>query len=268
MKTIKKLAIIFIPAIILVAFTNLSLWYWIPIYLLYFVALFFIFRTEIDAVIANYNYAIGHGDRAEGLFEKVTNKNCKNAITYLNYAIMLSHKNEGLKALSLLEKAEKLSPNVMTKKNILLTRATCYWTVGEIDKGINELKNLLNNYDYANPNALTTLGFLYILKEDYDKALKYTNKALEDDPNYVLAYDNLGQIDFRLEKYNSAINHFEKVIDKYSYPDSLYYLGLIHIKQGDDEKAKLYLDKASKCNITALNTITFEDITEALNSLK
>lgn len=266
MKKIINLLVIllFVLTFILVAFSKISILYIFPIYIIYSLILFVIFRNEFDAIVANYNYAIGNGDKAENLFIKSIKNNTKNPITYLNYAIMLSHKGEGAEAIKILEKAEKLQPKILTKKNILLTKATCYWVAKDVDKGIEQIHELINKYDYANPNALTTLGYFYIEKGDYDNALKYTKKALSDDPNYFLAYDNLGQINFRLGEIDEAIKNFEKVTENYNYPDSLYYLGLIYLERKDFDKARICLEKANNCNITALNTITKEMVQEKI----
>lgn len=259
--------ILYLGTFTLIAFSKYSILLVIPIFLLYTIILLFIFKKEIIAIVANFNYAVGNGEKAEQFFIQATKNNTKNPVAYLNYAIMLSHRGEGLKAIELLEKAENLNPKTLTLKNILLTKATCYWVSGDIDNGINLLLNLTNNYEYTNPNALTTLGFLYILKNDFDNAVKYTNKAIKDDPTYLLAYDNLGQIEYRRGSYNKAEQYFTKVIEQYNYPDSLYYLALIHIHKNDTNKAKIYLEKASNCNITALNTVTKEMIKQKLNEL-
>ncbi len=266
---LKKILIIllYFGTFILIALSGYSTLYVIPIFLLYTLILTQIFKTEIIAITANYNYALGNGEKAERFFIQATTNNTKNPITYLNYAIMLSHRGEAQKAIKLLEKAETLNPKVLTLKNILLTKATCYWIAGDIDKGINLLLKLIDTYEYANPNVLTTLGFLYILKDDFDNATKYSKKALLDDPNYLLAYDNLGQIEYRRGFYDKALQYFIKVTEQYSYPDSLYYLALIYIQKNDIEKAKIYLEKAYNCNVTALNTVTKKMIENKLNEI-
>ncbi len=266
---LKKISIItlYLSTFILIAFSGYSILYILPFYIVYTILLIFIFKCEIDAIFANYNYALGKVDIAEKLFIKSINNSTKNAIAYLNYAVILSHKGKGLEAIKLLEKAEKLKSSPLTLKNILQTKATCYWISGDVDTGISILHNLINNYEYANPNTLTTLGYLYILKEDYNNAIKYTKEALKDDENYLLAYDNLGQIEYRRNSFDEAEKYFIKVIEKYNYPDSLYFLGLIQLSKGDKEKARIYLEKASHCNITNLNTVTLNMIEEQLKNL-
>ncbi len=265
----KKIIIIllYLGTFIFLSFYNYSLLYIIPIYIVYTILLIVIFKNEINSIFANYNYSLGNVELAEKLFISSIKNNTKNPITYLNYAIMLSHKGKGVEAIKVLEKCEKLKMKPLTKKNIMQTKATCYWIANDIDKGISLLLELIDKFEYANPNTLTTLGYLYILKEDYNNAIKYTKKALLDDENYLLAYDNLGQIEYRRGDIDKAIEYFLKVTEEYNYPDSLYYLGIIYFERNDKEKAKIYLEKTSHCNITALNTITENMIYDALSKL-
>ena len=95
-----------------------------------------------------------------------------------------------------------------------------------------------------------------------------TTKALADNPEYAPVWDNLGQIYYFQQETDKAKEAFEKAISfRATMVDSLYYLGLIAKNSGDKELAREYLERALKCNISAMNTIKKEDIEKALKKL-
>jgi Tfp pilus assembly protein PilF len=122
-------------------------------------------------------------------------------------------------------------------------------------------------YDYVNATVMATLGYMYFVKDDIEKAEDLTNKALEDNQSSHSAWDNLGQIRFKQGKYDEAKEAFVKAISfKGNLPDSLYYLGLIAREEGDGNAAADYFKQALECDITPLNTVTREQVEEAANA--
>jgi len=66
-----------------------------------------------------------------------------------------------------------------------------------------------------------------------------------------------------------AKEYFEKALYyKENMVDSLYYMGVISEAEGDKEKAIDYLTRASKCNVSSLNTVTLEQIKAKISSLQ
>ncbi len=217
--------------------------------------------------MGNYQFALGNANKAIALYKLAISKNTKNSVAYLNYAIILVKDGNPKEALLYLEKARKFNgaKNVITAKGIALTIGTCYWVMGEIDKAIGELENLKAKYEYVNHHVLTTLGYLYIVKGDLEKALQYTNEAIEDTPNSGSAFDNLGQIFLLKGEQDKAREAFLKAVEfNKDLVDSYYYLGIIAEEQSNKQEAKSYFEKAAACSITSLNTVTKEQILEKL----
>ena len=75
------------------------------------------------------------------------------------------------------------------------------------------IEDLQKKYNYINPNTLTTLGYFYMLKGNYEKAIELTNSALKDNEEYAPAWDNLGQIYYNQGDYKKAYENFQKAID-------------------------------------------------------
>jgi tetratricopeptide (TPR) repeat protein len=133
-----------------------------------------------------------------------------------------------------------------------------------VDGAIETLEKMRRTYDYVNATVLATLGFMYFIKGDIEKAEELTQKALEDNPSSHSAWDNLGQIRYKQRKIDEAKEAFAKAVSfKGNLPDSLYYLGLIAREEGDENAAADYFKQALECDITPLNTVTREQVEEA-----
>jgi tetratricopeptide (TPR) repeat protein len=159
--------------------------------------------------------------------------------------------------------------SALTEKNIYITRVTAFWLHGDLDRATDAITEVEKRYEYLSASALTTFGFIYILKGDLQKAAELTEKALADNADYSSAWDNLGQIKFRQEDFTEAKQAFEKaVLLNPRMSDSLYYIALIEIKDGNIETAKKYLSQALECNITTFNTVSREEIENTQKNLE
>lgn len=221
--------------------------------------------------------------RALICFEKALDKNTKNALAIYNYGLVLLQDGEFNKSLDLFFKADYINKSKLGKrffsknaknrallleKNIPLAISSCYWKLNELDKAIQTLEDLRVKYSYVSANTLTTLGYLYLLIKDYEKAEEISKLAIEDEPAFSSAWDNLGQIYLEQGIKDKAKESFLKAIEYNPYSvESLYYLGILE-QENDISKATEYFNRALKCNITSLNTISREDIEKSLSSLK
>ena len=208
--------------------------------------------------------ALVRAERAKKkLLRAAIERNAKSPAAHHNYAILLVREGDGETALAVLNRALTFRLKVITEKNIRLTVASCYWVMEDIDKAIETLEDMRVRYEYVNVHVLTSLGYMYFLRGETDKALEFTNLALEDAPDNGAAWDNLGQIYFSLNEAEKAKEAFETAVShKPDLPDSNYYLGLIAENEDDGEKALEYFSKAMECGLSALNTVTKEQIEE------
>jgi len=239
-------------------------WEIAAIYAAILVALRIFFRANFWAMRGNLYHITGRTDMARLLLKKATDARVKSPRPYLNYAILLlSQDRDCAAALPLLEQARELSRDIMDEKSIELTIATCHWLNGQIPRAIETLEAMRKKYDYLNPSALTTLGYLYLLAGDFDNAIDTTKSALADDPAYASAWDNMGQIYHKMEDIPAAKENFEKAIShKENLVDSLYFLGIIAESEGDDEAAKEYFRRAAVCDISEFNTVSREEVND------
>ena len=195
-------------------------------------------------------------EKAIHCYELALKYNTKNAVSLYYYGIVLLQQGNAEKALQLFEKARPINKKPLFEKLIILGISSCYWKLNKLSDAIDILEKLRKDYTYVSPEALTTLGYFYMLAKDYDKAMEISKNVLAEDENYASAWDNIGQIYFFQKDYENAKENFLKSISLNPYSvDSLYYLGILEEMQNNNEKAKEYFERASKCRLTALNTI-------------
>ncbi len=121
-----------------------------------------------------------------------------------------------------------------------------YRAKGLNDLALAHLKEALRlKPDY--PEAYNALGSLYIDMKQYDKAIKWLQKAATDiyykTPHY--AYFNLGRTYEALKKYDLAKQNYKRATEIAPRFSRAYYrLGVIEQMQGDLKKARLYYEKA------------------------
>ncbi len=258
------LIFLLLTVIVVVFLFKLSSLYVIPIFIVYLILNAIAFNSYFLGILGNFFLVSGKNKKAFEYYKKAIDKKTKNVSALYAYGIeILKEDGRADEALQHLERARKLNAKIHMDKNIRLAISSCYWIKGDIDRAINTLESLISDYSYVNAHVYTTLGYFYILKEDYDKAFEYSKKAIEDREDHSAAWDNIGQIYFRQQKFEEAKDAFLKAVKyKETMVDSLYYLGLIFEQDGDADKAFEYYNKASKCNVSSLNTITKEQIME------
>ena len=253
----------FLPLIVITLVMRRPFYYALIFYFLAFLVTLALYFPNYLAVWANLNYIRGNTEKARRLLKSAVDRNTKSPVAHLNYSILLVRDGDGANALKVLEKALALKPKLITEKNIRLTMGSCYWVMKDIDGAIDVYEDMLKRYDYVNAHVLTSLGYMYFLRGDAEKALETTNKALEDSPEYGAAWDNLGQIRYASGDTDEAKRAFETAVShKADLADSNYYLGLIAEQQNDTEKAREYFTAAHGCKLSALNTVTRDQIEE------
>lgn len=240
-------------------------------------------KGYIYGFLGNGYLVKGDRERAAICFEKAINSNTKNILAIYNYGLILLQDGSFKEALNLFFKSQELNNKkankktfapaslnrtMLLQKNIPLAIASTYWRLNDIDKAISTLEDLRKQFDYVSPNTLTTLGYFYLLKKDYEKAKEISQLAIDDDENFASAWDNLGQIYLEQKDLKNAKDKFLKSIElNPKSVDSLYHLGTIEEEENNKDKALEYFNRALDCNITSLNTVSKEDIENKIKQL-
>ncbi len=86
--------------------------------------------------------------------------------------------------------------------------------------------------------AMNNLGVLYLEKKEYDKAIDYLLNALKLSPSDPEINVNIGIALFKKNEFKNAQEYFEKSLKiKNDLYQSYYYLGIIYLNQNEREKA-------------------------------
>lgn len=93
-------------------------------------------------------------------------------------------------------------------------KAKYFQDVDSIDVALSHYKKIIENVDSTFSPAYFNQGYIQMMvKEDYDSAVYFFNKALEVDPEYVQAHHNIGLIYQMAGDKNKAKNHYKKALE-------------------------------------------------------
>lgn len=142
--------------------------------------------------------------------------------------------------------------NFSMAAKIVPTFADAYDQIGLSYYRKNMNDSALKYYEIAlkyNPTKSITysnMGVIYFTNKQYDKALEVYEKAVKYDPAFADAWMNLGSTLGTLGKLNEAVNAFKKCLE-YKSDNALvhYFVGITYRQMGDENNAKIYLDKAA-----------------------
>lgn len=112
-------------------------------------------------------------------------------------------------------------------------------------KAIVELDAALAIYDNI-PTGHIHKGNMYIILGEYDKAEVALKKALKIDPGNYFALTSLGNVQYRLSKYQDCVQTMESIPQSYRKGSDYYLLSLCHEQVGNTQKAMEYRQKSGK----------------------
>ena len=117
----------------------------------------------------------------------------------------------------------------------------------------------INDKNNNNSEFFNIFAIILFQLEEYDKSIDKWKKALELNPKYFFAYNNLGNAFLNLKKYNEAITHFNKAIEiKPDFFDALNNKGNALSRLNKYEDALLSYDKAIEIKPDSINGYIFK----------
>lgn len=168
---------------------------------------------------------------------EVDNKSMGQYDTLVRVAIGLSEKGEYIDALDYIDKAIKMYPE---EARAYMEKGVIYSYMGEYNKAE---KALLKSIEIEPTDlAYINLGYECFLKRDFKKALDYTNKAIEIDPDNEQALTNRVVIQMNSGDLEDGLKNVNQLLEK--YPENGNYMYnkayILHLMGKDDEACPLF----------------------------
>jgi Tfp pilus assembly protein PilF len=185
--------------------------------------------------------------------------NPNDPITHNYLGIVYKNKKQTDQAILHFKKAIDIKPGYSQAKNNL---GAAYMDMGDWDAAITCFKELSEDLLYATPHfPLANLGWAYYNKKDYQQAEMYYQKAIEVQPNFIIALNGLGQTYLAMGKYPDAIHSFEKAVQfEPRFPWLNFQLAQAYELAGQHDKARLSYGRVIEL---APNTDLARDAAEA-----
>ena len=155
----------------------------------------------------------------------------------------------------------------------------CYLEQSDLDKAEAEFTLVLEKIKEKHGNlltdratalgALSSLGTLYLQKEDFQKAQEYFAQSLELSPEDPAAAYNVGEIFFSNQKLDEAIRYFELAIqiDK-SWAATYLKLGYVYLNKAEYDKSFENFNKFIQLDPDNPEVPNVRRIIEAIEKLK
>lgn len=226
------------------------------------------FASQIYAIKANNAFRTGNIDETTAWLKKAYDTGSAKAHVVTTYGyILLKYGN--------LEEAEKVLKDQLSSSklanndrfNAKSNYALVLWKKGLLDEAISTYEEIIPHY--KNTNIYGSLGYLYNLRGDLDKALKFNLEALDYNSTGTIILDNLGQTYYLLGEYEKADETFKKLMNlNPKFPEAFYDYALVLEKMGETEKCMERLKNALQYKTNFLSAVTTEDIEKKLKEVE
>lgn len=266
LKIILEIAFIFIGA-------SIAFSYSVPVgnlfIIAYFAAKLYVKRYVLYSSTANRYYRANQIEKAITYFQKAIKVASCRPRVIVSYAYLLLRQGEleeCEKVINLIEE-RRLKLEVRDEMNFNLVLSLLSWKKGDLDKAIEILEKVYKNY--KNSTLYESLGYLLVLKGDYDKALAFNLEALEYNNSSEIILDNLGECYYYLGQFDKSYDIYEKLLSKpISFPEPYYFLGMLLKHKGKLQEAVESLEKAKSCKESFLSDLKMETIEKELELVK
>ncbi|NLM09555.1 MAG: tetratricopeptide repeat protein [Clostridiaceae bacterium] len=220
----------------------------------------------IYRIKAQMAYSKGNIGEAEKWFKKSAGSKKAGADILVNYGFVLFKEGKLKEAEEVLLKAVDKSKNKDEKNLAKSNLALIIWKKGDLDKAFEMLKEVIS--EYKTTAVYGSLGYLAIEKGDLDEALKINLEAYEYNSDNAIILDNLAHLYHLRGETDKAGELFDKLMEKEpSFPEAYYDYGKYLEDSGKTDEACEMYRKALKCPFNFNNTITKEQVQNALDRL-
>ncbi len=252
--------------IILVYFASqYSFWLGLVVFLLFCAFIIYRSYTNICIAIAMRNQAKGEMDKCFAWFERAR-KHGMSVTQRVNYAYYLMRDGR-------LEQSQEIYSRLLSyrlkqeDKNYAKSNyAILKWKQGDIDGAIEELEEIFPYY--RTTNVYGTLGYMYILKGDLEKAKAFNDEAYEYNNENTIILDNMVQLYHKLGQEEEAERYADELkAQNPTFAEGFYDIALVKFAQKKYEEAAEALWAAQDIKPTFMTTVSQEQIQTLLDQV-
>ncbi|WP_142415713.1 tetratricopeptide repeat protein [Hathewaya massiliensis] len=177
------------------------------------------------------------------IFPKISLINCNSKYNITEIAKYYSNLGHDYMALKIIENYINKVSMESIDESISFERARLLKNVGNYNESLNELLNLEDNFK-DKKSLFNEISSIYILLNNSDKALKYTNMVLETFGGNPLTYFNMGKALNLKSEYEKALENFKLAEDLgYKDNDLIFNKALVFFNLEDYKKSLYFSEK-------------------------
>ncbi len=226
------------------------------------VLLIIVKRGSIVAGFAASANAKGNTDKAYRLYtlaDKMGGMNYHSKIGYGYFLLKNAYLREARAEFVKLSMNPKLKDAQKQQVKSLLALVT--WKEGQLDDAIEMLEEVMESY--VTSMVYQSLGLLYIVKKDKEKALPFCLEAYEYNSDDNVIMDNLAEAYVLMGDKENALKTYEELLEREpSFPDAYYGYGLLLIQEGRRSEGLPYIEKALDKKFSFLSALPRERVEE------
>ncbi|MBE7037003.1 MAG: hypothetical protein E7403_06895 [Ruminococcaceae bacterium] len=137
---------------------------------------------------------------------------------------------------------------------------------GRLEEALEEFEEIFEVYKTT--TVYGSLGYIYILKGDMEKAEAFNLEAYDYNKDDKVILDNLVQLYNKLEKFEEAYKYACELMEKKpTFIEAYYNAAVAEIGVGKTEEAKEHLEHALTVRTCFISAIHHEDVQKLLDSI-
>lgn len=149
--------------------------------------------------------------------------------------------------------------NNTARKQLKSLQALVVWKEGRLDEAIEMLEEVTT--DYVTSMTYQSLGLLYILKRDKEKALRFCLEAYEYNPDDNVIVDNLAEAYALCGDTENAMKTYEELLSRNPhFPDAYYGYGILLMQNGRREEGLDYIGQSLGKKFSFLSALPRERV--------
>lgn len=223
-------------------------------------------RSIFYEVLATKANNKGDMEKAISMLEKAS-KATLNTRPKISYGYLLLKSGNINKASEVFKEMIDSDIDNDSKRNAKSNYALVLWKSGELEKAINLLEEVLS--EYTSTVVYGSLGYLYILKGDLEKAFEFNKEAYDYDSSDPVILDNLGYVYYLKEDFSKSEEIYKELMNlNPKFPEAYYNYSLLLKKLNNLDEALKFAKKANEYNISFLSNLTKEQIGRQLKGLE